>query len=465
MAVKGQVFGANGESIGGGQHNPHFYERKALIEARKEQYFGQLADVKTMPKNSGKEIKQYHYIPMLDDANINDQGIDASGVTIDSSKYEVRLQRLVETFAVEADATAAAAAVNAVEASTAVKSGSSTPWTVTFTKTLLVPTTQALANAVVAAVPGSIATRGSGNLYGSSKDIGSIPSKLPVLSETGGRVNRVGFTRKELNGTFEKFGFFTEFSADLMNFDSDAELDMHLNRELINGAMEIDEDMLQIDLINNAGVIRYTGTATSTATVSHTSNLTYKDLMQLSTELDNNRCPKQTTVITGTRMVDTKTLPSCRVLYIGSELKTTIESLTDYHGQKAFVPVQQYAAGTTVMNGEWGAVGEFRIIVVPEMMKWAGAGANATDATYYATNDKYDVFPMLVVGQDSFTTIGFQTDGKGMKFNVLTKKPGKDIADRNDPYGELGFSSIKWWYGFMLLRGERLALIKTAAKM
>lgn len=388
MAVKGQVFGANGQSIGGGQHNPHFYERKALIEARKEQYFGQLADVKTMPKNSGKEIKQYHYIPLLDDANINDQGIDASGATI----------------------------VN-------------------------------------------------GNLYGSSKDIGSIPSKLPVLSETGGRVNRVGFTRKELNGTFEKFGFFTEFSADLLNFDSDAELDMHLNRELINGAMEIDEDMLQIDLINNAGVIRYTGTATSTATVSHTSKLTYKDLMQLSTELDNNRCPKQTTVITGTRMIDTKTLPSCRVMYIGSELKTTIESLTDYHGQKAFVPVQQYAAGTTVMNGEWGAVGEFRIIVVPEMMKWEGKGATATDATYYATGGKYDVFPMLVVGQDSFTTIGFQTDGKGMKFNVLTRKPGKDIADHSDPYGELGFSSIKWWYGFMLLRGERLALIKTAAKM
>lgn len=465
MATQGQVYGSSGQSVGATQLNPHYFERKALIEARKEQYFGQLADVKTMPKNSGKQIKQYHYLPMLDDANINDQGLDAASVTIDSAKYQVRLQRLVETFAVEADATAAAAAVNAVEASTAVKSGSATPWTVTFTKTLLVPTTQVLADAVVAAVPGSIATRGSGNLYGSSKDIGSIPSKLPVLSETGGRVNRVGFTRKEIQGTFEKFGFFTEFSADLLNFDSDDQLEMHINRELLNGAMEVDEDMLQMDLINNAGVIRYTGLATNNSQISATSVLTYKDLMQLSIDLDNNRCPKQTTMLTGTRMVDTKTLPACRVMYIGSELKTTIESLKDYHNQKAFVPLAQYAAGTTPLNGEWGSVGEFRIVVVPEMLKWAGAGAAATDATFYSTNGKYDVFPLLVVGEESFTTIGFQTDGKGMKFSVLTRKPGKDTADRNDPYGELGFSTIKWWYGFMLLRGERLALIKTAAKM
>lgn len=388
MATQGQVFGTTGQSIGATQLTPQYYDRVALIEARKLQYFGQLADVKSMPKNMGKTIKKYHYIPMLDDANINDQGLDATGAVI-----------------------------------------------------------------------------ANGNLYGSSKDIGAIPAKLPVLSETGGRVNRVGFTRKELSGTLEKYGFFTEFSKDLLDFDSDSELFSHISRELTNGAMEITEDLLQLDLINNAGVVKYTGTATTTATVSHTSNLTYKDLRTLETTLDNNRCPKQTTIITGTRNIDTKTLQSCRVMYIGTELKTTIESLVDYHNERAFIPAENYAAGTTLLNGEWGAAAGFRFVVVPEMMKWAGGGATATDATYYATGGKYDVFPLLVVGEESFTTIGFQTDGKSMKFKTLTRQPGDDTADRNDPYGEMGFSSIKWWYGFMLLRGERLALIKTAAKI
>jgi hypothetical protein len=32
----------------------------------------------------------------------------------------------------------------------------------------------------------------------------------------------------------------------------------------------------------------------------------------------------------------------------------------------------------------------------------------------------------------------------------------------DDPYGEVGFYSIKWYYGFMALRPERLGVIWTA---
>ncbi len=118
----------NDSSVGSQIRTDHFYKR-ALIEAKKEQYFMPLADVRSMPKNMGKTIKQYHYLPLLDDRNINDQGIDASGATIVD-----------------------------------------------------------------------------GNLHGSSKDIGSIPGKLPALTENGGRVNRVGFKRVEIEATIEKFG-------------------------------------------------------------------------------------------------------------------------------------------------------------------------------------------------------------------------------------------------------------------
>lgn len=371
----------------GAQQLTHYYQKQALIEARKEQYFSQLADVTSMPKNMGKTIRRYHYLPLLDDANINDQGIDATGVVI-----------------------------------------------------------------------------ANGNLYGSSKDIGTIPGKLPVLSETGGRVNRVGFKRKEIEGSFEKFGFFDEYTQESLDFDSDAELMQHINREMINGANEITEDALQIDLINAAGVIRYAGNATSNLTVGADDVVTYGDIMRLSIDLDNNRCPKKTTVITGTRMVDTRVVPACRVMYIGSELLPTLKAMKDLHNEPAFIPVEKYAAAGTVLNGEAGSIDAFRVIVVPEMLKWAGAGADALlVATHYETNNAFDVFPMLVVGDQSFTTIGFQTDGKTVKFKIFHKAPGEATADRNDPYGETGFMSIKWYYGFMVLRPERIALIKTAA--
>jgi N4-gp56 family major capsid protein len=373
----------------GPQITNEFYQKKALIEAQKEQYFSQLADVTSMPKNMGKKIKRYHYLPLLDDGNINDQGIDAAGATISG-----------------------------------------------------------------------------GNLYGSSKDIGTITGKLPVLSESGGRVNRVGFKRKEIEGTLEKFGFFDEYTQESLDFDSDAELMTHINREMIMGANEITEDSLQIDLLSAAGVIKYAGNATSNASMGADDLVSYKDLMQLSIDLDNNRTPKHTKVINGSRMVDTRVLPSARVAYIGTELLPTFKAMKDLHNNPAFIAVEQYAAGGETLRGEAGAVDQFRLVVVPEMVKWAGAGADASaDSANYETANKFDVFPILVVGDESFTTVGFQTDGKTVKFKITHKAPGEATADRNDPYGETGFMSIKWYYGFMALRPERIALIKTVARL
>lgn len=386
------------DGAGSDQMNSFFYLRKAIITARKEQYFMPLASVVNMPKNYGKTIKLYEYVPLLDNRNINDQGIDAAGATISG-----------------------------------------------------------------------------GNLYGSSKDIGTITSKLPTLTENGGRVNRVGFTRLSREGSLHKFGFFTEFSQEALDFDSDTELMSHLSTELMNGAVQITEAALQKDLLASAGVILYAGGATSNATVAGevltgipAAIVSYRNLMRLDQILTDNRTPKQTTVITGSRLVDTKTIAAARVMFVGSELVPLLKGMVDLFDNPAFIAVQHYADAGTILNGEIGSIDAFRIIQVPEMLSWAGAGAVVTTNPGYRTSTvagsvRYDVFPMLVIGDDSFSTIGFQTDGKSGKFTVTTKMPGKEVADRNDPYGETGFSSIKWYYGFIVKRPERIALVKTVA--
>lgn len=440
-----------------------YHQRQALIEARREQYFTQLADVTAMPKNMGKEITKFHYIPLLDDRNLNDQGIDAAGVTIKVTEFFATLPGLNIVFTDGAGATAAAAAINAIDPDTATASGS----TVEVTHTDLARASQAQLNTLVAAVPGTVYKQGSGNLYGSSKDIGMIPGKLPVLSEFGGRVNRVGFQRKLLKGTLEKFGFYQEYTQESLDFDTDADLMAHINREMLNAANQMTEAALQIDIINSAGVIRFAGDATSNATVGKDDVVTYDDLMRLAITLTNNRTPRLIKMITGTRYIDTNTISGARAMYCGSELLPTLRAMKDLHGNPAFIPLEKYAAGGSTMIGEIGAVDEFRIIIVPEMLKWAGKGAvvEAGDGANHETNGRYDVFPMLVIGADSFTTIGFQSDGKTQKFKVYNKKPGEQTADRFDPYGEMGFMSIKWYYGFMVLRPERLGLIKTVARL
>ena len=476
MADTPRIYGTDDGSTSsvGTQFNTHLYLKKALYDLQKEKYFSQLADTVGMPKNMGKTIKRYLYLPLLDDANVNDQGIDAAGAVIDSAKFTVTLSKLISSHAAETTADALTTAVNAVELGVAVKTGTGAPWTVTCSKLKLVPTTEAKAAAVAAVDANASVLQGSGNLYGSSKDIGTIQGKLPALSETGGRVNRVGFTRVDLEGSLEKFGFFEEYTQESMDFDSDAQLEMHINREMLFGAHEMNEDALQIDLLEAAGVVRFPGAATDLTELSgetdEVTEVSYGALARLDIDLTNNRCPKHTKIISGSRMVDTKVIPAARIMYMGSEMQPTIQKMKDYHENPAFIPLAHYAAAGSEINGEIGTVGAFRVVIVPEMLHHDGksgvVGAAVTsNAGYRETGGFYDAFPMMVIGSESFTTVGFQSSGKMVKFKIYHKKPGEGMVSTHDPYGETGLMSIKWYYGFMPLRTERVAVIWTVAQL
>ena len=408
-----------------------YYFKKALIAVRDHQYFMPLADVRAMPKHMGKKIKQDVYVALLDNANENDQGLNAAGAVIAKNKWSAwdSSGDLITTEGAYNDEAAAIAATGAVD---------------------------------VAEV--------GGNLYGSSKDTGAIKRKIPLLRENGGRVNRVGFTRTQVEGDLLKRGFFTEYTQESMDFDTDADLLSHITEEALVGANELTEAELQADLITTAtssGTVYYcsgaAGAVTTGSKLDVDEVVTYDDFMNLSIALDDNKTPKQTKIISGSRMVDTKTVNGGRVMYIGSELIPVVRKMTDISGSgvgSGFVGVEKYADASNILNGEIGSVDQFRIVVVPEMQHDRKGGASAADTAGTGKNGA-DIYPMLVVGDGAFTTIGFQTDGKSVKFSINHKKPGKEIASLDDPYGEVGFYSIKWYYGFMALRPERLGIIWT----
>ena len=417
-----------------------YYFKKALIQVRDHQYFMPLADVRAMPKHMGKKIKQDVYVPLVDERNTGDQGIDAAEAVLTAGEWSAWNSAGVlisADNANEADAIAESGAVDVAE--------------------------------------------NDQNLYGSSKDTGAILSKIPTLREHGGRVNRVGFSRQQVEGELYKRGFFTEYTQESMDFDSDSELLSHIVEEALVGANEITEAELQKDLINTAtsdgtayfcsgasAALDGSGTAAGAARtalkLAVDEVVVYEDLMNLSIALDDNKTPKQTKVITGSRMIDTKTINGGRIMYIGSELIPVVRKMKSINPSSAvgdgFISVEKYADAGNTIQGEIGSVDQFRIVVVPEMQHDRKGGAAGSDSAGTGKNGE-DIFPMLVVGDGAFTTIGFQTDGKSVKFSVNHKKPGKEIASLDDPYGEVGFYSIKWYYGFMALRPERLGIIWT----
>ena len=378
--------------------------KKALAEQQKEIVFSNMSSTIEIPKHTGTAIKRYVDVLMLDDKNINDQGIDAAGQT------------------------------------------------------------------------GQLSKNPNGNLYGSSRDIGVIADRLPALGEQGGRVNRVGFKRLTIQGTMQKYGFFYEFTQDALNFDTQADLLQNMSREAVRGATQLQEAMLQKDLLDNCGTVYVPGTGfadwdTDTATslkasVDDTAIPTYKDFMKFKLMLDDLRVPGSTSMFTGTRYIDTKTIPSARFAFISNALLPMLEQVKDFNNQPAWVPVEQYAAGGYTHPKEVGKIGNFRFIVVPEALYWGGAGAApAQNSIHRATNNKLDVYPILVIGEDAFTTIGFQTNGRDGKIKVMTKMPGLETASFDDPYGSRGFTSMQWWYGFLAQRPERLACMYTVAEL
>lgn len=465
----------------GVQQRTDFYKRKALVEVSEELYFGQFADKEAMPKHYGKKIVQDHYLPILHDGNFTDQGIDASGLStvqkvtitivaagVKSNAADNRENSFGTHYAVGEGADAAAALAAAQDDAVNVfKNLGVFDTDYATTKTAVEAFQTAWTIVENAAVPAT------GNLWGSSRDVGNVTAKMPGIGENGGRVNRVGNTRVSIESQIKQLGIFEEYTAESYAFDSDSELEMHSHRELLRAAAEITEDALQIDLLNAAGLVRFGGDALATDQITGNTEdvksvATFDDFMRLDIDLTNNKAPKKIKAILGSQKNDTKTVDAARVLIVGSEMIPTLKSMTDTFGEPAFIHARQYADASKPMNGEIGAIDGFRIIVSPRMMYWAGAGAAVTtNGGYRETNGRYDVYPMLAMSMGAFAEVSFHTapGGKtGSKWVVMHQKPGLETMSHEDPYGKKGRRSIQWWYGSLISRPEWIGLFKVVAK-
>jgi len=391
-------------TVGAEQFNTQFYIKDALIELAPTMWFTQTASTIEAPKHMGKKLVRYLYLPLLDDRNDNDQGIDASGARI-----------------------------------------------------------------------------ANGNLYGSSRDVNAILKFQPQLTEYGGEVNRVSFKRIKLEGSFEEFGFHYIYTQDSLQFDTDAELHQHNVREAMRGATKICEDRLQIDLINSARAIFYGGEATSRATLTGNvgevaSVVDYPSIVSSALMLDDLDASTNTKVVKGSTYSDTVTINEARLLYVGTPVIPQLMKLKDYHNERAYTEVRQYASATNIAHGEHGAVGSYRVIKVgKDMVQFSAQGAlvannnpNGYRSSLNASGEhRFDVFPMLCVPSETYTTISFKNSNSGSnKFEYYDQAPKQQSGRTlSDPFSKVGFSALSWYYGFMALRPERIMRMEVVAEL
>lgn len=236
----------------------------------------------------------------------------------------------------------------------------------------------------------------NGNLYGSSRGMGFINGKMPDLGEDSERQNKISFSRKEVRGSIVNRGVFYEWTKDEMNFDSDPKLKSHITTEAVRAANQINEDILASELINGAGITYYAGNASSVSTIDKSSIPTLQDLIRIDTQLDNNKCPKDTKIIAGSTFEDTRTVQAARFMFISPDVKMEFMSIKALNGtDDAFVPVEQYAKAdkngkyVTAIHGEIGKVGPFRIVVHPKMVRYSTILDGASGALFGAETQTY----------------------------------------------------------------------------
>jgi N4-gp56 family major capsid protein len=426
------------------QFTPEFVTKAVAEMAPRKRFFSQRSNPIAMPKNYGDTLTKEVRLPILHKDNLIDANIDASTATA--------IQNMFIAY------NSAGAIAGTYDVST---------YAVTNSVTIDAARTACYNAAVTAAGAGGKVKMGSGYLLNGKADYAVAEQSIPVLPEEGGVVGLLNSTSKLVSAkiTFHAIGLkYTVRSVDL---DSRKNQVAQKIKDLSRATHELKEIQVQNSIIAASEVNRLIASTTATTISQMTAAdiLTYDALQGFEQALLAEDVPMDTEIIEGTTKIDTKVVEDGWVVYINRELMPAIRKVKGPDGTTlAFIPKSQYAAGTMLLDGEFGAIGSFRFVVVPDLPAYRGKGSSvsadtATDKlNRHATGGKYDIFPMIVVGSDSFSTTGF-TDKDVTAAHI---PPTRDVY--NDMSAQVGGVVSNWTYGFLNYRPERIRQLAVVAQ-
>jgi len=429
----GSTYGNGTNSTSGANTVTHWHDRLGIKAAIEENLYSQMADRRNMPKRYGKTYKVSKWLHILDDDNMNDQGNlvwdEGTGTYVpvtDNAGYKAGNKCFLDHRYDGADSAAKHAAALADATAYANSGGFPAPVEIA-------------------------AGTHNGNQYGSSRDVGYVTDNMPVLTEGSTGVNRVGVTKITVETSLKRFGNYLEYSDEVELF-SEEPTQIHYKEELGYMAGQVQDDLTQIDMLNAAGVVAYTGTATSRDTVTDimAGVSAYNLIRKTTKQLFINKAKKTTSVIGASTKISTMPVNAGWTAYIDSDVKYDLESVVDTSGDIAWIPVHKYASSGNVMKGEVGAIHDTRFIESPRQMFWKKDEEFNSQAA--------DVHAILYITPESFATVGLQGNNKIV---FKSKAPGK--ADSTDVYGLRGFFSYNFFYASIVLQPERIARIECAA--
>ena len=297
------------------------------------------------------------------------------------------------------------------------------------------------------------------------------------LAEGAGAVNKRSLQKITVETSFARYGEMIDYTDEVDLFSEDY-IQVKYREELGELANSRMEDLIQLDMLGT-GTVLYSGTATSKGTIgdsiatdgSEDANwlVSYDLIRKAVRKLVRNRAKKNTTIVTGSTKIDTRTIASSYYAIIDADVKTDLENITrgtSYEKHYAYVPFHKYGDATKAAEGEVGSMYEVRFIESESAVVYAGKGA-AVPSGYagslaytgtIGTDAKFDVHAILFPTENAFATVGLKGQGK-IKFNA--QDPSK--VELVNPYGTQGFFSYNFWYAGLILEEEKLLAVYCGA--
>ena len=297
------------------------------------------------------------------------------------------------------------------------------------------------------------------------------------LAEGAGAVNKRSLQKITVETSFARYGEMIDYTDEVDLFSEDY-IQVKYREELGELANSRMEDLIQLDMLGT-GTVLYSGTATSKGTIgdsiatdgSEDANwlVSYDLIRKAVRKLVRNRAKKNTTIVTGSTKIDTKTIASSYYAIIDADVNTDLENITrgtSYEKHYAYVPFHKYGDATKAAEGEVGSMYEVRFIESESAVVYAGKGATVpvgyNGSLAYTgtigTDAKFDVHAILFPTENAFATVGLKGQGK-IKFNA--QDPSK--VELINPYGTQGFFSYNFWYAGIILEEEKLLAVYCGA--
>ena len=259
--------------------------------------------------------------------------------------------------------------------------------------------------------------------------------------------NYQDMTKEDFSVSMIQYGAFTQLSDKVTLLMEDPVLQQAVERLGIQAGKVV--ETIGWNTLSACSQVLYTGTATSVLTTDTVfSTGTLRSAVRV---LQSNNVEKISKMIGATPGYATNPVADAYYALIHTD------QIKDLYANAEFFPVEKYPTTGGIAQGEVGKIEQIRFLQSTLYVPALGAGASST--TVKNTAGKADVYNIVILGKDAFTTVAV----KGVYAAKI--QVSMDGATTADPYNSSRTISWKLWYAICITNPKNLIRIVTASAL